>query len=53
MVGVDQVMFGSDWPHPEGLANPSEWQDEIAEMSEEDRAKIMGGNVMKVLGLVA
>ncbi len=53
MVGVDQVMFGSDWPHPEGLETPTDWQDEIAEMNEEDRAKIMGGNVMKVLGLVA
>ena len=53
MVGVDQVMFGSDWPHPEGLETPTDWQDEIAEMNEEDREKIMGGNVMKVLGLVA
>ena len=53
MIGVDQVMFGSDWPHPEGLETPTDWQDEIAEMNEEDRAKIMGGNVMKVLGLVA
>ena len=53
MVGVDQVMFGSDWPHPEGLETPTDWQEEIAEMNEEDRAKIMGGNVMKVLGLVA
>ena len=53
MVGVDQVMFGSDWPHPEGLETPTDWQEEIAEMNEKDRAKIMGGNVMKVLGLVA
>ncbi len=52
MVGVDQVMFGSDWPHPEGLAKPTDWQAEIAEMSEEDRAKIMGGNIMRVMGLV-
>ena len=53
MVGVDQVMFGSDWPHPEGLEKPTDWQDEIAEMSEEDRAKVMGGNIMRVMGLVA
>ena len=53
MVGADQVMFGSDWPHPEGLASPLDWQDEISELPEEDRAKIMGGNIMKVMGLVA
>lgn len=53
MVGVDQVMFGSDWPHPEGLAKPTDWEAEISELSETDRAKIMGGNIMKVLGLLS
>ena len=23
LVGVDQVLYGSDWPHPEGLAEPT------------------------------
>ena len=25
LIGVDRVIFGSDWPHPEGLANRSTW----------------------------
>lgn len=53
LVGVDQILFGSDWPHPEGLATPADWEDEISDMSEEDRAKIMGGNIMKIMGLAA
>jgi predicted TIM-barrel fold metal-dependent hydrolase len=50
MVGVDHIMFGSDWPHAEGLANPAEWIDVIANLSEVDKAKIMGGNLMGLLG---
>ena len=49
MVGTDRVMFGSDWPHPEGLKDPISFVDELADFSEEDVAKIMGGNLMKLM----
>lgn len=52
-IGVDHVMFGSDWPHPEGLARPLDWLDDIRNFSAEDKAKIMGGNIMKILGIKA
>ena len=48
MVGTDRVVFGSDWPHPEGLKDPITFVDELAGLSEEDQAKIMGGNMMKL-----
>jgi len=53
LVGVDHVLFGSDWPHPEGLADPVSWADELGSFSQEDQAKIMGGNLMNLLSLAA
>jgi aminocarboxymuconate-semialdehyde decarboxylase len=53
LVGVDRVMFGSDYPFeigdPEGcLAMPA-----IDELSREHRAQVMGGNANAVLKNVA
>ena len=30
LCGVDRVIFGSDWPHPEGLAEPIKLVDDLA-----------------------
>ena len=49
IVGSDRVVFGSDWPHPEGLADPLSVVDDLTELDQEDVAKIMGGNMMKVM----
>lgn len=48
MVGIDRVVFGSDWPHPEGLQDPITFVDDLADLSQDDQAKIMGGNMMKL-----
>jgi predicted TIM-barrel fold metal-dependent hydrolase len=48
MVGSDRVVFGSDWPHPEGLKDPITFVDELADLPDEDKARIMGGNMMKL-----
>jgi predicted TIM-barrel fold metal-dependent hydrolase len=48
MVGSDRVVFGSDWPHPEGLKDPITFVDELEGLSEDDKAMIMGGNMMKL-----
>lgn len=53
LVGANRVLFGSDWPHPEGLANPMDWSKEIDKLPEADIAKIMGGNIMGLLGIAA
>lgn len=29
LIGVDRVLFNSDWPHSEGLANPIEFADKL------------------------
>jgi predicted TIM-barrel fold metal-dependent hydrolase len=49
VVGVDNVVFGSDYPHPEGLFDPVTWVDELDGLSEEDKAKVMGGNLGRLM----
>jgi predicted TIM-barrel fold metal-dependent hydrolase len=51
VIGVDNVLFGSDWPHPEGLADPVRYVDELAVMTQEEQAKVMGGNLARLVGL--
>ena len=48
MVGTDRVVFGSDWPHPEGMKDPVAFVDDLAGLPEQDIAKIMGGNMMEL-----
>ena len=49
LIGADNVVFGSDYPHPEGMFDPVTWVDELEPLPEEDQAKIMGGNLAKLM----
>jgi predicted TIM-barrel fold metal-dependent hydrolase len=49
LIGVDQVLYGSDWPHPEGLAEPTHYVTALEHLSMEDQAKIMGGNLGRLV----
>ena len=49
LIGADRIVFGSDWPHAEGLADPISFADALEGLSEEDTAKIMGGTMMWLL----
>ncbi len=49
LLGVDRVLYGSDYPHPEGKGDPITHVDELSTFSEEDRAKIMGGNLARLV----
>lgn len=49
LIGVDRVLFGSDYPHPEGLADPLTYVDALKGLSETDQAKIMGGNLTRLM----
>jgi predicted TIM-barrel fold metal-dependent hydrolase len=51
LIGDDHVLFGSDYPHPEGLADPVSYVDELAGLSEEKIRKIMGGNLAKLMNV--
>ena len=53
LIGADRVLFGSDYPHPEGLAEPTSYVDQLAELPHDDIARIMGGNLAEVMGFAA
>jgi len=45
LLGADRVVFGSDFPHPEGMADPLSYVDELKGLSDDDVAKVMGRNL--------
>jgi predicted TIM-barrel fold metal-dependent hydrolase len=49
LVGTDRVVFGSDWPHPEGLSDPISYADDLAALPQPDIERIMGGNMCGLL----
>ena len=52
MGGTDNILFGSDFPHPEGLAQPASYTEHLpSSFSKEDVRKIMGGNLGKLMGI--
>lgn len=51
LLGADTVVFGSDFPHPEGLADPLQFVDALKGLPESDVAKVMGGNLNRLLHL--
>ena len=53
VLGPDHIIFGSDYPHVEGLADPISYVDELTGLADSDVRKIMGGNMMELLGLTA
>jgi predicted TIM-barrel fold metal-dependent hydrolase len=51
LVGIDRVLFGSDYPHPEGLADPMSYVTELEGVSDEGVRKIMGGNLARLMNV--
>ena len=48
LMGDDRVIFGSDWPHIEGLPEPTDWATELQKLPPDSVAKIMGANVSEL-----
>ena len=51
LLGPDRVLFGSDFPHPEGLGDPVQFVDEIAHLGDELVGKIMGDNLARLMNM--
>ncbi len=51
LIGEEHVLFGSDFPHPEGLADPATYVDELAGLPDETIRKIMGGNLAHLMNV--
>jgi len=43
-IGASQVLFGSDWPHAEGLAEPHRFADALSHLDHDDLRKVMREN---------
>lgn len=50
-VGADNICFGSDYPHPEGMFDPITFIDEISNLTPDQQAKVMGGNLARLMGV--
>ena len=53
LLGAGHVIFGSDYPHVEGLAEPLSYVSELEGVPDEDLRKIMGGNMIDLLRVPA
>jgi predicted TIM-barrel fold metal-dependent hydrolase len=49
-LGVERILFGSDWPHGEGLAKPLTFTKELGGFAPDEVRKIMRDNVVDLLG---
>ncbi|HEU5302398.1 MAG TPA: amidohydrolase family protein [Acidimicrobiia bacterium] len=46
LMGADRVIFGSDWPHIEGMPQPLDYVNEVKELSADDRRLVLRDNAM-------
>lgn len=51
LIGEDRVMFGSDWPHPEGLDEPLSYLKYLDGVSDDLRQRIMSTNAYEFMGI--
>ncbi|MDX9698730.1 MAG: amidohydrolase family protein [Rhodocyclaceae bacterium] len=49
LLGPNRVLFGSDWPHPEGLAHPRDFFKDIEGISPEHQKMVMSTNLKGLL----
>lgn len=50
-IGADHILFGSDWPHPEGLRLPADYLRDLAPLAEAEQKLIMSDNLRRLLRL--
>jgi len=54
LMSPDHVLFGSDYPHPEGMADPLSWAKVLSDLfPADDVRKMMGENMYGLLGVKA
>jgi predicted TIM-barrel fold metal-dependent hydrolase len=51
LIGVERILFGSDWPHGEGLAEPMDFVKELDGFSAGEVQRIMRQNCLDLLGM--
>lgn len=51
MLGADRLLFGSDFPHTEGLPEPTGFVKDIPTFSPEESCRIMRDSVLDLLAV--
>jgi predicted TIM-barrel fold metal-dependent hydrolase len=49
LLGSERVLFGSDYPHPEGMADPISFVDELEGLDEQAVRNVMGANLARLM----
>jgi predicted TIM-barrel fold metal-dependent hydrolase len=52
-IGLERILFGSDWPHGEGLAMPTDLVKELTSFDDASIRRIMRDNARELLGVSA
>lgn len=50
LIGVERILFGSDWPHGEGVAQPLDFVKELDGFTADEVQRIMRENCLDLLG---
>jgi len=53
LIGVDRILFGSDWPHGEGVAQPLDFEKELGGFDAAAKQRILHDNALELLGAAA
>jgi predicted TIM-barrel fold metal-dependent hydrolase len=53
LIGTERVLFGSDWPHGEGLADPLTFTKELHDFSDGEIGMVMRQNALDLLGVTS
>ncbi|MBW2498110.1 MAG: amidohydrolase family protein [Deltaproteobacteria bacterium] len=48
LMGADRVIFGSDWPHIEGMPEPLDYVGEISKFDDQKKRRILRDNVLEL-----
>ena len=48
LMGADRVIFGSDWPHIEGMPKPRDYVTEIKELDDASQRRILRDNALEL-----
>ena len=51
MVGIDRVVFGTDWPFDMAIDEPVSWVRNMTSLTDTEKDAILGGNIEVLLGL--
>jgi len=50
LIGAERILFGSDWPHGEGVAQPLDFAKQLSMFGEAETRRILRDNVVELLG---